>query len=267
MRVLIAALLVCAFAFDANAAPRRIVSLDFCADQFVLALANRDQIAAVSRGALREDSFYRSRAAGLRQIRPELEEVLALRPDLLIRNFGGLADAGVYARFGIPIVQIGDTNDFAGAHADLLRAAAAIGQRERGNELAHDLDLRLERLAAAAPPHAPAVLYLSVGGAVAGERTMMGAVIDAAGGRNAATAPNWSMLPLERLTQMPPALIALGFFDTGRTRMDAWSPARHPVVRAALARARTLSLPAASVSCQAWYNIDAAERLAAALRS
>jgi iron complex transport system substrate-binding protein len=85
--------LALAFAMPAYAAPRRIVSLDYCADQFVLALADRDQIAALSRGSQRDDSYYRTRAAGIRQTRGTLEEVLALRPDLVIRNWGGPWDA------------------------------------------------------------------------------------------------------------------------------------------------------------------------------
>jgi iron complex transport system substrate-binding protein len=94
----------------------------------------------------------------------------------------------------------------------------------------------------------------------------MDAVIEAAGGRNVRTEANWAVLPLERMIEAPPALVALGFFNTGRTRMNAWSPSRHPAVRRMLARARTVALPAASISCEAWYQVDAAETIARALR-
>ncbi|MFO1018349.1 MAG: ABC transporter substrate-binding protein [Hyphomonadaceae bacterium] len=263
MRWFIAALaLVCATA--AHAEPRRIVSLDYCADQFVLALADRDQIAALSRGALRDDSYFRARAAGIRQTRGTLEEVLALRPDLVIRNWGGPWDAAeVYARFGVPVLQVGDTPNFAAARADLIDAAQTLGHPERGALLVRDLDTRLARLSAHASG-AP-VMYLSGGGAVAGQGTMMDAMITAAGGRNVRTEASWQVLPLERLIETPPALIALGFFDSGRDRVNAWSPSRHPALRRALANARTVSLPPATISCEAWYAIDAAEIIAAAL--
>jgi iron complex transport system substrate-binding protein len=263
---------VCAFALllcasPARGEPRRIVSLDYCADQFVLALADRDQIAALSRGSQRDDSYYRARAIGIRQTRGTLEEVLALRPDLVVRNWGGPWDAeAVYGRFGVPILRVGDTPDFDAARADLLRAASVIGREERGQALARNLDLRLARLRVSAPPAPPAVLYLSAGGAIAGAGTMMNAVIEAAGGRNVHRRESWTVLPLERLVEMPPALIALGFFDHGRTHMNPWLPGRHPVVRRALSEARTVSLSAATISCEAWYAVEAAERLAAALR-
>jgi iron complex transport system substrate-binding protein len=262
----------CAIAFalgwPAEAAPRRIVSLDYCADQFVLALADADQIAALSRGAHREDSYYHVRARGVRQVRATLEEVLALRPDLVVRNWGGPWDAEqAYARFGVPVLQVGDSPNFAAARTDLLDAAQALGHPERGESLVANLDLRLARLRAAAPGRRPAVMYLSAGGAVAGRGTMMDAVIDAAGGQNLRTEANWAMLPLERMVQAPPALIALGFFDSGRERVNAWSPSRHPALQRALAEGRTVRLPPAAISCEAWYAIDAAEAIAAALRA
>ncbi len=247
-------------------APRRVVSLDYCADQFVLALADRDQIAALSRGARRDDSYYRARAVGLRQTRGTLEEVLALRPDLIVRNWGGPWDAdAVYARFDVPVLQVGDSPNFAAARTDVVEAAGVLGHPQRGAALVRDLDARLARLRAAAPRTPPPVMYLSAGGAVAGRGVMMDSVIGAAGGRNIWIEASWTVLPLERMIETPPALIALGFFESGRTQVNAWSPSRHPVVRRALARAQTVSLPAATIACEAWYAIDAAERIAAVL--
>lgn len=252
------------FAGAAHAEPRRIVSLDYCADQFVLALADREQIAALSVGARRDDSYFRERARGMRQTRDTLEQVLALRPDLVVRNWGGPWDAAeVYARFHVPVLQVGDTPDFASARADVLEVARTLGHPDRGNAIARDLDARLARLGARRD-NAP-VMYLSGGGAVAGRGTMMDAVITAAGGRNIRTEAGWQVLPLERMVQTPPALIALGFFDTSRDRVNAWSPSQHPALRRALANARTVRLPPASIACEAWYAVDAAETIAAEL--
>lgn len=266
MRWLLCALAL-AFALPAEARPQRIISLDYCADQFVLALADREQIAALSRGSRRDDSYYRDRAAGIRQTRGTLEEVLALRPDLVVRNWGGSWDAAAaYARFGVPVLQVGDAPNFAAARAQLLDAAEKIGHPERGAALARDLDLRLARLAASAPSRRDPVMYLSAGGAVAGSGTMMDAVIAAAGGRNVRTESSWVVMPLERLIETPPALIALGFFEHGRTRINPWLPGRHPALHRALANARTISLPPSAISCEAWYAVDAAELIADALR-
>lgn len=265
LRVLVCAAAL-ALAGPAWGAPQRIVSLDYCADQFVLALAERDNIVALSRGARRDDSYYRDRAAGLRQTRGTVEEVLALRPDLVVRNWGGPWDAeAVFGRFGISVLQVGDAPDFAAAREDLADAARVLGS-SHGQELLRDFDARLARLAALPPPRDDRVMYLSAGGAVAGSGVLMDAAIRVAGGRNVWRGESWTVLPLEQMTETPPALIALGFFDTGRVAINAWSPSRHPVVRRALERARTVALPPASISCEAWYSLDAAEAIAAELR-
>jgi iron complex transport system substrate-binding protein len=266
MRFLLCALAL-VFAGSAEAAPQRIVSLDYCADQYVLGLADRAQIAALSRGSQRDDAYYRDRARGLNQTRGSLEEVLALHPDLVVRNWGGPWDApAVYARFHTPVLEVGDVHDFAAARRLLLRAAIVMGQKARGETLARDLDIRLARLAENAPAQPPPTIYLSAAGAVAGSGVMLNAVIESAGGRNAWRGEGWTILPLERLVETPPAFIATGFFDTGRTHMNAWSPSRNPVFVRMLARARRVDLPAGSISCEAWTEIDAAEILAAALK-
>jgi iron complex transport system substrate-binding protein len=173
----------------------------------------------------------------------------------------------VYARFGVPVLQVGDAPNFGVAREDLLDAGDVIGHADRGAALARDLDVRLARLHQAAPRTRPLVLYLSAGGAVAGSGTMMQSVIEAAGGRNVHQGESWTVMPLERLVEVPPALIALGFFDHGRSLVNPWLPGRHPAVRRALARAETVELPLPAISCEAWYAIDAAETLAAALRA
>lgn len=261
-------LCACALLFvqPAGAEPRRIVSLDYCADQYVLALADRDQIVALSRGSRREDSYFRERTAGIRETRGTLEEVLALRPDLVVRNWGGAWDAeAAYARFGIPLLQVNEAPDFDAARRELRAASRAIGHPERGEALVRDLDARLARLQSRAPAEPYPVMYLSASGAVAGRGVLFDAVITAAGGRNVRSEAGWTILPLERMIEMPPALVALAFFNHQRMRMNAWLPARHAVVRRALRNAHTVTMPMASISCEAWYAIDAAETLANAL--
>ena len=88
----------------------RIVSLDFCADQYVLKLADREQILAVSPDAVREFSYIRETAQGLPTVRSVAEDVLILKPDLVVRSYGGGPKAGdFFERAGIPVLQVGWT--------------------------------------------------------------------------------------------------------------------------------------------------------------
>ena len=78
----------------------RIVSLDYCADQFVLGLADRERILALSPDAGKDFSYLRAEASGLPTVRPRSEDVLALRPDLVVRNYGGGPRAAAFFERG-----------------------------------------------------------------------------------------------------------------------------------------------------------------------
>ena len=73
-------------ASSAAVAKPRAVSLDYCSDQYLLKLADPDQIAAVSRGADKDYSYMRSAAAGVQKIRPTIEETAPLTPDAETRR-------------------------------------------------------------------------------------------------------------------------------------------------------------------------------------
>src|SRR5215469_5171894 len=102
--------LATAIAAPAAAAPR-VVSLDQCADQYVLALAPRDQIAWVSKRALNADSNQRLRAIGLPEHRATLEAALGARATIAVRYW--TADARLpeaLRRHGVEVVQLDEAN-------------------------------------------------------------------------------------------------------------------------------------------------------------
>jgi iron complex transport system substrate-binding protein len=129
------------------ARPLRVVSLDYCADQYVLELLPRERIVAVSPGADRPFSYNRARAAGLRQVPSRAEDVLVLQPDLVVRSYGGGPDAArFFARAGVPVLQVGNADDLPGVRQTLLDVSAGLGERTRGEALAAEMDARLARL-------------------------------------------------------------------------------------------------------------------------
>jgi iron complex transport system substrate-binding protein len=65
--------------------PERIVSLNMCTDQLVLALADPDQIVGLSRFAGNERMSYAAgQAAAYPQLPAAAEAVIALEPDLVL---------------------------------------------------------------------------------------------------------------------------------------------------------------------------------------
>ena len=192
--------------------PKRIVSLDYCADQYVLKLVPRARIRAVSPDAAAEFSYMRTAAAGVPQVRPSAEDVLLLKPDLVVRSYGGGPNvAALLARAGVPVLQLGYADDLPGVRRVLIDAAAGLGERAKGEGLAREFDAKV---AGAGKASGQSALYVTPGGVTsgagdAGRRTAArggaaqfpgGAWVGAAAARAACLSPaRWSSPPLSSI--------------------------------------------------------------------
>jgi len=90
---------------------------------------------------------------------------------------------------------------------------------------------------------------------------LIDAILSAAGFTNAAETPSFAPVSVERIALFPPARFVLGFFD--QSRADWRGPGRHPVVRNAAKGRVAASLPAAALTCPAWFAADASVMLKA----
>lgn len=117
--------------------PQRIVSLNLCADQLLLELADRNQIAGLTRNANKpEMSAIAGRIQGVRILGTSAEEILAIRPDLVL---------GMPARRSAAIAVLKDQHyrmiDLKSADtlddifASIRATAAAVGHPERGEAM------------------------------------------------------------------------------------------------------------------------------------
>lgn len=241
-----------------------MVSLDYCADQFVLKLADRDQIAGVSPDAGKDFSFMRAEAAGLPVVRSTAEDVLAQRPDLVVRSYGG--GPGVehlMARAAVPVAQLGYAGDFDGVRANVRDMAAALGHPARGEALIAEMDARLAAVAGQARS-GRAALYLTPAGVTTGAGSLVHVLLEAAGLENFEQQPGWRPIPLERLAREQPDLIAFARFGAAGHQSDAWSAARHPIAQRQLAERPVAAVDGAWTACGGWFLAEAVETLAAA---
>ena len=261
----LACLLLCACSQVAERgadAPRRIVSLDYCADQYVLKFADREDILALSPDAGKRFSYMRAAAEGIPTVRPRTADVLALQPDLVVRTYGGGHDIADFMKEpGVPVVQIGFPQSIAEVRGEVLRVGTELGKPDEAEQLVADMDRRLKALAERSGPQRE-VLYMTPAGVTAGEGTLVHELFVAAGLRNFQDRPGWNPLPLERLAYDRPDLIAAAFFESKTNHVDNWSAARHPVARAQLRELPVVPLEGAWTSCGGWFLIDAVEALA-----
>ncbi|MBV7257780.1 ABC transporter substrate-binding protein [Pacificimonas sp. WHA3] len=242
--------------------PRRIVSLDYCADQYVLKFAARRDVLALSPFAEADFSYMREAAAGLPTVRPRAADILALQPDLVVRSYGGGAQmAGFLKRAGVPVVQVGYPGTIADVRSEIARMSAALGNPEKGRTVIADMDARLTEIASRKGRSA---LYMTQLGATSGTGTLVNDIIEAAGLRNFEARCGWHPIPLERLAYESPDIVAAAFFDEDGDDVDSWSAARHPVAKRQLERRAAVPISGAWTSCGGWFLMDAVERLAEA---
>lgn len=243
-----------AFAWASEARPMRVMSLDQCADQYVLAL-RPDVELALSPRADDPDAWLREAASGHRRVRPTLETAVGFQPDVVVRYWGGEPRLLVrLQQAGVMVATIEDATDFAGIRTNIRSVADALGVPARGEALIARMDARL---ANPRPAEArPGALYLTAGGFTAGPSTLIDAILNAGGYRNLADRPYFSPVSVERIALFPPVLFVLGFFD--QVRGDWRGPGRHPVVRNASEGRVAASLPSATLTCPAWFAADAA---------
>jgi iron complex transport system substrate-binding protein len=245
----------------ASARPLRVMSVDQCSDQFVLALAPREEIVGVSPHAFDTDAWLRKQARGLTVRRPTLEEALAAHPDVVVSYWtadGRLTDA--LQAHGARVVRIEDAHDFEGVRANIRRVATALGRASEGEAMIAHMDAELAQSRGAWGGRS--ALYLTPGGFTAGPDTLVGAIMAGAGLQDAARAPGYGPISLERLTLNPPKLVVLGFFDD--IEGQRWEPGRSPLV-ARLTKGHTAArLPGAWLGCPAWFAADATAALARA---
>lgn len=262
-KALRAVLAAMAFAPGAALAGPRVMSLDSCADQYVLALAPRETIVGLSYRAIARDSYMRERAAGLPLRRATFESLVAAKPDVVVRLWGGDARLSrALEKKAVTTVALDDAADFDGVRANVRKVAAALDRRSRGEAIIARMDAQLAQAAGAGKGRA--ALYLTPGGYTAGSGTLIDAMLKGAGYSNANTAPYFAPVSLERLVMAPPAAVVLGLFDTLRAGADRWGPGRHAALRKAVETRTVASLPASVVGCPGWFAADGAEMLAKA---
>lgn len=252
-------------AAPAPQAPRRIVSLNLCSDQYVMALADPGQIAALSHNARDPDlSAGAAQAMHLPILRDAREEVLAIRPDLLIGypdGAGGIVNAPRAMR--TRMLGLESAENHAAIVAQIRQVAAAVGHPERGEALI----ARINRdLAALRPlPRAGVAAYYQRRGYMTGTGTLVDELMGRVGLTNLASRlgkPGLAQIPLEQMIAARPDWLIIE--SATQKVVDQGTEMLHHPVLDAIPR---LSLPQAWTVCGGPSYVTAARSLIAQMRA
>ena len=162
----------------AVARPMRVMSLNQCTDQLVLALLPPERIASVT--WLSRDPRYSAQVAAARRVAANhgsVEEVARTRPDLIVSDtFSNPTGRAMLRRLGYPILELADSGDVAGIRHNVTMLAGALGEGTRGRVLIARMDRQLTPIRRARP-----ITVAAWGRDGMGDSPFLSAIIDAAG--------------------------------------------------------------------------------------
>lgn len=208
--------------------PRRIVSLNLVSDIVLLALVEPERIAALSHLAAHPDlSLIHQEVASFRTTRGAAEEVMALRPDLVIgARWGQGPTLALLRRLGIPTHEIPLAESYVEIATLVGDLAAAVGEPERGRTLLERMRAARTALAAHREDPAPGALLFGASGFSGGTGTLTTEVLADAGLQPTSS----GRVDLEHLVLHPPDVLVSVVYRPGHpSQTDLLLD--HPAVR------------------------------------
>lgn len=251
----------------AAAPPQRIVSLNVCADQILVDLVPRERIAAVTHLATDPLTAAKpERAAGLRQTRGGAEDVVALKPDLvLVGEYSTPATTDLLRRLGFRVEPVALPQSIDGVRALIRRMAEFVEEPSRGAALIAAMDGRIAATSPSSSPQRPRALVYQANNFVAPEGTLVDEAMRVAGLSNAAARLSYTrrgQVGVEDIIlSRPDLLIYASGPEAYRTTVG--DNIRHPALHQKSWRAE-LVLPWPLWLCATHHVAEAVERLAAA---
>ncbi|WP_246032481.1 ABC transporter substrate-binding protein [Thalassobius vesicularis] len=228
-----AALVFTGAAAFADAAPRRIVSMNLCTDQLAMLLSDPDRIVSLSYLATdpRSSAMHREAQVFARN-QGQAEEIYLQEPDLVLAGqYTGVATVNMLKRLGkrvevfLPAYSLEDVRD------GILHMGQVLGHQARAEALVAQFDADLAALREDVQNRPLAALYYA-NGYTTGDKTLAGQILLAAGFDNAITRAGQSRagnLPLELLVMLQPDAVVTGAKYPGQSRSEAILD--HPVIR------------------------------------
>ena len=251
--------------------PRRVVSINLCADQYLAVLAERGQIVGLS--PLAHDpsiSFFAERLKGLPAIRDDAESVLMLQPDLVIASvYNKPQTLRLLRAQGLNIFVLPAVRKLEDIAEHIVRLAGVLGRDGEGAALAANLHQVMARTKNAATASAfRKVLYYQRGGYASGRGSYIGMMLHHLGLINIAGQRGQviSSLPLESVVAHPPDLLIVSD-QVHRSDNQGATLLNHPALARILKRKSRLIIPMRETICPGPVLNAALSDMAAQIRS
>ena len=188
LRLGVLSTLILALAAPAGAAEKpRVMSIDNCAIQLILALAERAQIVSLAKGGeVTTLAAIKALGEGLPRNERTAEEIIRARPDLLFYGTWTGSTAMTVKRLGIRAIRLEPPRDVEQAKRQIVEVATLLGQEARGRELAARIARQQAEAIARRPEARLNGLVYRSGGYAYGADTLVDSIMDSAGINNVA---------------------------------------------------------------------------------
>ena len=271
MRAFILALLLW-FPNSAHAEPDpalpRVVSLNLCADPYLMEFAMPEQIIALTWNSHDPtQSPFAARAANFPITGGRLEEIVELAPDFVILSPFSMANRSqTLHRLGIATLTLNAANDYETAREEIITLGRAIGREAQALDYLSNLDAHMARLVRQGI--SAGLLNIQRRGLTTGAGHILDDIIHRAGAQNLGRIAGDGMIAvsLEHVMMLrPDYLLMIGSppeaVDRG-TEVFA-----HPILREKFPPDRRITLPASMVLCAGASTPMAVAALQAALEN
>jgi len=224
-----------AFAGAADAAPRRVASLNLCTDELLLLLAAPEQIASLTHLSQSEaETPLWRQARRYRKNDGSLVSVAPLKPDLIVTMGGGARDRGrIAARLGMRTLDVPYPQTIGDIEKAVASVAAALGR----STAAQPVLARIATLSATAPKRSADAVWLGGGGRSVGAGSLGAQWMALAGLKQRRLTGD--RITLEQLLVRPPAVLLRSNYRAGQySGEQRWLS--HPLAKGAV-RSRTVT--------------------------
>jgi len=242
----------------------KVASLNLCADQLIILLADPEQIVSLSKLATEEaGSFYATQAVDYKQNNATTEDVIATDPDLvLVGAFTVNYTPRLLSDLGITVETLPIANSIQDAINNIELVAGLLGQESRGKEIIKTMKARLAALPAS-PTTKPRAAFYDANGYTVGAKTMRGEALKLSGWANVAEELGYEFygtMTLETLVRLwPDAVIEAPYADESYSRAQHLT--QHPAISKSGFNPKRLLLPSNKTVCAGPWSLDVIEAL------
>ena len=269
MRALLLATALLMAGMNSCFAKPRVASINMCTDQLLLALADPEQIAGLSTFASAPAmSWYAAKAKGFRTLSGQAEDVLPLKPDLVLTvTFVKATTREMLRRNGLRVIELPPTSTVAEVIAQIRSVGEILEQSERAEAAIAEIEAAIVQTRLEVRSDRLRVLPLARRGWVSGQDTLINEMLERAGLANlgAETGKYGTRLSLEAIIALKPDKLLVG--GAGGSAEDQGAALlQHPALARLVPESRRMILPSKMTVCAGPMLADAFRQMATEIR-